>query len=680
MRRMLCAVCVMGCVLMNSALAKITYIDAELDNTTINGDAPVHLVNCTITTDRSSSDDFWAFRTDRSDMTGEGIWVTDGGSIVGDYEDTAPLKVDVTLPVAGVSYDLYAVIMNNSDGNGDWDVSTRIGDTGDFSDFNKNSGVMTQALASDFVGDVTVSGGGDMTMKVLIGQYTPTVDDETVSIYINGLDTWQDGNSHDQRTRLDGVGYEASPPTVVSPYDGEIDVETPSVTLQWGGGQDPNATGHYVYFGTDSETMECLNPFSILPATTGEYVYSPIVENATYYWQVEVAVDTGSGNYGDPNNILGAVWSFESTLSKPIINSGPDTQVLSLGDTAVFSLDVESLSTPTFAWYKSTDPNNNTPADDVFQATDEVLSISGVTLAEEGYYYCLVNNDSGIEVASSAAGLAIAREMAHWSLNAAHYVGGQYQDLSGEGHHADPNWTPSFVAGQLDEGISVLRADGSEEPTTESWARAGTWNPSEFSNQLTVTFWMKWAGQSSTDGEQVIIGKRSSDNLGDATLWQITRPGSNSNNDLWFQSTESNIQISNILTQDQWQQIAVTFDGTTGVMYSNGEIKGSGSFALGDKEDAINAMICLGGSNFDNNPGKWMNGVLDDVKIYNYALTDIEVAQKFVADDPGGKVCVASLKPDTKYDLNDDCIIDISDFAEFAAAWLDCGLIPDCIE
>ena len=670
MKKLLVAVCVMGCVLMSTAMAKITYIDAELANTIIDGAAPEHLVNCTITDDRASDDGYWAFRTDRSDMTGEGIWVTDGGSYVGDYENTSPLQVDITLPLAGISYDLYAVIMNNNSGNGDWDVSARIGDTGDFSDFNKNSGAMTQALATDFEGDVTVSGGGDMTMKVLIGQYTPIVDDEIVSVYINGLDTWQDGNSHDQRTRLDGVGYEVSPPFAVNPIDGATGVGTPTVTLQWGGGVDPNALGHYVYLGTDPEAMDCLNPGSILPKATGEYTYSPIEENATYYWQVEVAMDSGSGNNGDPNNVWGPVWSFESVLSIPVINSGPSTQVVPVGGTAVFSLEIESVSTPTFAWYSSMDPNTNTPADDDFLTYDENLTISNATLADEGYYYCVVNNDSGIEVTSLSAALAVERVMAHWTFDDYDAVNNQYLDVSGEGHHADPNGTPTFIAGQVDDGISILCPSGGV-PTTESWARAGAWSPSGLSGMLTVSFWINWNGPEGGYVTQNILCKGSENGFD----WRVLTNGSGN---LVFSSAKSNITASNgFLEIGTWVYCTVTFDGSTASFYKNGEFVSSSSFLLGGLDDGL---ICLGGKYFDTTPEGWMNGTLDEVRIYNYGLSDVEVAQQFIAEEPNGSVCVASLKPDSKYDFNDDCIINLTDFAEMAAVWLDCGLMPDCTQ
>ncbi len=208
MRKMLCAVCVMGCVLMSSALGTITFVDVTPDNATLNGATLVLDDNYVIP--HSPLEGLWGYRT-RTDVEGGSVWVTDGGETTGDAESTEALKVDLVLAEAGV-YDLYAIIMNNNGGTGYWDVSTRIGDVGDFTDFNKNSAAMTAVAASDFDSPVTISTSttGDMTAKVLIGQYTTTTANETVSIYVNGFNTWGE-ETRDQRTRFDGVGYEMVP-------------------------------------------------------------------------------------------------------------------------------------------------------------------------------------------------------------------------------------------------------------------------------------------------------------------------------------------------------------------------------------------------------------------------------------------------------------------------------------
>ena len=48
--------------------------------------------------------------------------------------------------------------------------------------------------------------------------------------------------------------------------------------------------------------------------------------------------------------------------------------------------------------------------------------------------------------------------------------------------------------------------------------------------------------------------------------------------------------------------------------------------------------------------------------------------------ETGETVCVESNRPDPTFDHNGDCVIDLQDFALFVGNWLDCGLLPDCIQ
>ena len=242
------------CMLAGSVPGAITYIDAELGSTTCNGEPLQAGVNCS--TDYSADDGLWGWRTNRTDVNGSGIWVTDGGTAsVADVETTEPLKVDFTLPEAGV-YDLYVIIMNNNGGTGHWDVAVRIGDSGYFSSYNKYSEVTTLASASDFVGTVKVATGtGDVTCKVKVGRYVAQAANEAVSIYVNGLDSWNLNTGLDQRTRFDGVGYEKVTDLLpyaqkLSPANGAINVLTEDAELSWKSGY--GIENHNVYIGTDA--------------------------------------------------------------------------------------------------------------------------------------------------------------------------------------------------------------------------------------------------------------------------------------------------------------------------------------------------------------------------------------------------------------------------------------------
>jgi hypothetical protein len=72
-----------------------------------------------------------------------------------------------------------------------------------------------------------------------------------------------------------------------------------------------------------------------------------------------------------------------------------------------------------------------------------------------------------------------------------------------------------------------------------------------------------------------------------------------------------------------------------------------------------------------------VSGAIDDVRIYSYVLTPLQVAQLYIAFEPTKWVCVEDpANPLNAYDINGDCRINLADFALFASKWLDCQRYP----
>ena len=194
--------------LVNAGL--ITYVDADLTNTTIDGEPLEVGVNYTSPTGNGTNG-LWQYRTVwGTTFNGDGVWQTDQANSTADAEDTAPLKVDFTLPDAGL-YDLYVLFFNNNSNDGAWDIAVRIGEDGDFVNYNRTSPEVSLAIADEFEAGVTIATGNDRHVKALIGTYFASAANETVSIYVNGLDSWGDDVARDQRTVFDGVGYSVVP-------------------------------------------------------------------------------------------------------------------------------------------------------------------------------------------------------------------------------------------------------------------------------------------------------------------------------------------------------------------------------------------------------------------------------------------------------------------------------------
>lgn len=469
-----------------------------------------------------------------------------------------------------------------------------------------------------------------------------------------------------------------------------------SAVLKWHTGRDPENRDlvwdqilvHYLYMSKNQndEQITDANLYYVdtIPAVEDpvEYVVDDLDFDGWYLWRVEEGINDGTSQPyppGEPNNFAGPIWEFGSRLSVPVVVEHPKDVLADVGQTVEFTVGIESISQEKYQWFKAAgrerDEENDIPITEMDEA-NAVLTLTDVQVDDEGYYYCKVANEAGLEraVLTNMARLGIRRMVAHWTMDEQDYdpVEGVYLDLSGEGHHAEPNGLPSFAEGQLGDAVEILRQAGFP-PTTESWARAGTWDASEFSNQLTVSFWLKWAGTNGT--WQGFIAKRSMEDWSNDTVrWQVST--ANNLPHLWLESPRGQIAVNNGLVADQWQYIVATFDGTTGALYIDGELRASGNFQLGD---AMDVMLCLGGNGFESTGREWMNGVLDDVRIYNYALGELDIAVNYTTDAPDKTACVQSQRPDAQFDLNGNCIVDLGDIAIFAADWLACGIVPDCL-
>lgn len=254
------------------------------------------------------------------------------------------------------------------------------------------------------------------------------------------------------------------------------------------------------------------------------------------------------------------------------------------------------------------------------------------------------------------------KKVAHWTMDSKD--GGVYEDVSGEGHDAVIIGDPNIVDGVVGNATQVIAINGV--------GNAGTWDPSYLSGRMTVSCWVKWEGST---GNQAIVSK-ANDWQNPGVKWEIGLTGSGG---VFALGGSSNVGVAGgSLKQDEWTFIAFSFDGVNGTLYvmSDQVAMDSGSFTMGDNDEAT---VWIGARGSDAATAvEQFAGLIDDVQIFNYPISTHEVVDMYnAAVEPDQSFCVDAYAD--QFDLDNNCIVDMVDFAEFAGSWLDEGLYPDAI-
>ena len=202
------------------------------------------------------------------------------------------------------------------------------------------------------------------------------------------------------------------------------------------------------------------------------------------------------------------------------------------------------------------------------------------------------------------------------NLRARYTFEGTVQDGSGNGFHGTAA-APVYASGKT--GAQAAQFDGSGPSVTI---------PASVTDDFTVTMWVKttdnggwsgahwWAGKGLVDGE---IGGGGAD-WGTALV--------NGKFVLGVGSTGGDVTVASSanINNGVWRHVAATRDNTTGEMrvYVDGVLSGSGTGPTGSRSWPTSLRIggLLPGSNY-------LNGVIDDVRLYDRVLAAEEIAETF---------------------------------------------------
>ncbi len=192
-------------------------------------------------------------------------------------------------------------------------------------------------------------------------------------------------------------------------------------------------------------------------------------------------------------------------------------------------------------------------------------------------------------------------------------------DSSGNNHDGTLNGTPEWVSGPPGFGGALaFNPDGC------IGLDCGIFDPTNGTGQFTLALWAFWDGT----GEIQHFLTKSNGWGADTMMFQVELWAANSSAEhtdrvgISYQPVGS-IPFS-IMPKEEWVHLAWTFDGTNARVYLNGvDEEGPKALSIGPNVDA---MVEIGyNSNRPTVSERTFHGSLDEVRVYDYALTEAEI-------------------------------------------------------
>ncbi len=410
-----------------------------------------------------------------------------------------------------------------------------------------------------------------------------------------------------------------------SPANGAIVADT-WVNLSWTAGA--YAVSHDVYLsdsfdGVSAGVPEAFRGNQSSPAAVAGFVGFPypdgLVPGTTYYWRID---EVNSTNPDSPWK--GDVWSFSippriAHNPKPADGSRYIALDAPLGWTGGLNAKLHTV------YFGSGFADVNSATQGVLQTTNTFTPPGPLTKGTT-YYWRVDEFDATATRKGNVWSFTTAPDivvsdpnlLAWWTLDEGQ--GANVLDWSGHGHQGalagDARWTDGY-------DLTGVQFDGAGD-------YVGFGTPADLHLPITYTYtaWFKPGRNIRGDsGQQYIlcIGSRS-----DLVFGVEDSVGVNGDLSLHYYDTQPSFHAVGVgqtsWRADEWHMVAGTKDATGHKIYLDGKLKNSdGNTNQDNFNGAMTRMISLGAQAW--NTARYFNGTIDDVRIYNKALTDQQIQQ-----------------------------------------------------
>lgn len=442
--------------------------------------------------------------------------------------------------------------------------------------------------------------------------------------------------------------------------------------------QDAGAAGtgvtYNIYFGTDpneqSPNFYGLTPVKTTTTDSADFNYDPgVLDNSTtYFWRVDgLEPNLPSG----PIVHVGEEWFFTTQPASPRIETDPVSMTVPAGTGSV-QLSVTGINIDTYQWYKDGVPLSDDPTDTMYVGENSsTLTIFDVQVADEGFYHCEGDNSLQQPDASAVARLLTERLVGWWKFDGD--LTDSVQDaVPGAPAHDGTSVDPNYVLSGIDGNAAEFLGDADGLITISDAADFFNFYPLGY----TVSAWVNipqlpgpWMVPVSKESN--VDGNRSGYILAVTNSGEAVHTLRQSWNDLFS---------GRGVGDGSWHQIVATYDGQEGRIYVDGLLAAqttNGAIVSDGPADLV-----FGAQNTDLE--QIYTGLLDDVRVYSYALNPVDIASLYVDFNPGTELCISFPEfdiagPDGVGESFRDCMVNVLDFVPFSAAYLECNLVPTCL-
>ncbi len=461
---------------------------------------------------------------------------------------------------------------------------------------------------------------------------------------------------------------------LIAPADGAT-TQPIDVDLQWSAPSVLAPSGYTLNIRADDPNWLDTANNAVINGATSPYT-TALQRDTTYYWRVD-AIDPNDG--GNPIVVEGFTWSFTTVLSIPEFSAGlPADALADAGSDVVFEVSAVNPFTldstgMTYQWYK--DANSISDGTEYLGTTSDTLTVTSVNAADEGDYHCqVIITSNGGQADSPTARLDVKRVIGYWPFDA------DFTDMVGTNDGVPTAasaraFTPVIGVGEPNAIIGGGAAKFSSTYVGADNDPAGGAvvipTPERLlgDNSFSISFWEK---SNSAESSRYHVASGTDDSgIGNFFMWRYVDPYPNAyaiNLGPWAGAYP--LFTDNLYPEDQWHFMAITYDADTGqaTVYVDGVTADSATVTT---YTGFASEIYVGNR---KNMARPFSGNIDELKIYNYAVTPTQVAVEYT-DTIDAVVCTESIVGD----LDGDCQVDTDDLALMALSWLDCNWIPSCL-